>query len=127
MLDPVFVRENPELVDARLRSRGMDPSADLAALAGLALREGDFEDAVSVLTTYLNANVSRVQSFGRYAPVPSSPWLNGTSGVAVLPGSPARSSWRDWSSSARTCRSSSARCRSRSSTRAAGPSGWTSP
>ncbi|MCR4375527.1 MAG: serine--tRNA ligase [Acidobacteria bacterium] len=35
MLDPVFVRDNPELVDARLRSRGMDPSADLAALAGL--------------------------------------------------------------------------------------------
>lgn len=39
-------------------------------------------------STYLNANVSRVQSFGRYAPVPSSPWLNGTSGVAILPGSP---------------------------------------
>ena len=35
MLDPAFVRDNPELVDARLRSRGMDPSADLAALAGL--------------------------------------------------------------------------------------------
>lgn len=35
MLDPVFVRENPELVEARLRSRGMDPSADLTALAQL--------------------------------------------------------------------------------------------
>lgn len=35
MLDPVFVRENPDLVEARLRSRGMDPSADLAALAAL--------------------------------------------------------------------------------------------
>lgn len=35
MLDPAFVRDNPELVEARLRSRGMDPSADLAALAGL--------------------------------------------------------------------------------------------
>lgn len=35
MLDPVFVRENPELVDARLRSRGMDPSADLTTLAHL--------------------------------------------------------------------------------------------
>jgi len=33
MLDPVFVRDNPDLVEARLRSRGMDPSADLAALA----------------------------------------------------------------------------------------------
>jgi seryl-tRNA synthetase len=35
MLDPVFVRENPELVDARLRSRGLDPTSDLAALAQL--------------------------------------------------------------------------------------------
>lgn len=35
MLDPVFVRENPELVEARLRSRGMDPSADLTTLAHL--------------------------------------------------------------------------------------------
>ncbi len=35
MLDPVFVRDNPDLVEARLRSRGMDPSADLAALAVL--------------------------------------------------------------------------------------------
>lgn len=39
-------------------------------------------------STYLNAQVSRVQSFGRYAPVPSSPWLNGTSGVALIPSSP---------------------------------------
>ena len=36
MLDPAFVRDNPELVDARLRSRGMDPSADLAALEAVA-------------------------------------------------------------------------------------------
>ena len=35
MLEPAFVRDNPELVDARLRSRGLDPTADLAALAGL--------------------------------------------------------------------------------------------
>jgi iron complex outermembrane receptor protein len=39
-------------------------------------------------STYLNAQVSRVQSFGRYAPVPSSPWLAGSNGVALLPGSP---------------------------------------
>ncbi|PZO08681.1 MAG: TonB-dependent receptor [Lysobacteraceae bacterium] len=39
-------------------------------------------------TTYLNAQVSRVQSFGRYAPVPSSPWLGGSNGIALLPGSP---------------------------------------
>ncbi len=37
-------------------------------------------------STYLNAQVSRVQSFGRYAPVPSSPWLNGGNGVAIAPG-----------------------------------------
>lgn len=35
MLDPVFVRENPELVEARLRSRGLDPTADLATLGHL--------------------------------------------------------------------------------------------
>ncbi len=35
MLDPAFVRDNPALVEARLRSRGLDPSADLAALAQL--------------------------------------------------------------------------------------------
>ena len=39
-------------------------------------------------STYLNAQVSRVQSFGRYAPVPSSPWLNGSNGVAIAPGNP---------------------------------------
>jgi seryl-tRNA synthetase len=35
MLDPVFVRDNPDLVAERLRSRGMDPAADLSALAEL--------------------------------------------------------------------------------------------
>jgi len=35
MLDPVFVRDNPALVEARLRSRGLDPTADLTALAAL--------------------------------------------------------------------------------------------
>ena len=35
MLDPAFVRENPDVVEARLRSRGLDPTADLAALARL--------------------------------------------------------------------------------------------
>lgn len=29
-------------------------------------------------TTYLNASVNRVRSFGRYAPVPSSPWPGGS-------------------------------------------------
>lgn len=39
-------------------------------------------------STYLNANVARATSFGRYAPVPSAPWLGGTFGVEVQPGSP---------------------------------------
>lgn len=37
-------------------------------------------------TTYLNASVSRVESFGRYAPVPSSPWPGGAPFIPV--GSP---------------------------------------
>jgi seryl-tRNA synthetase len=35
VLDPAFVRDNPDVVDARLRSRGLDPSADLSVLAAL--------------------------------------------------------------------------------------------
>lgn len=37
-------------------------------------------------STYLNANISRVKSFGRYAPVPSSPWPGGSIFIPV--GSP---------------------------------------
>jgi len=36
-------------------------------------------------SVHMNANVSRVKSFGRYAPVPSSPWLVGGFGAIVLP------------------------------------------
>lgn len=40
-------------------------------------------------STHLNSSVTRVQSFGRYAPVPSSPWLVGGFGAIVLsPGLP---------------------------------------
>ncbi len=40
-------------------------------------------------TIYANAQVNRVRSFGRYAPVPSSPWLVGGFGAIVLgPGLP---------------------------------------
>ncbi|MEE4639065.1 MAG: TonB-dependent receptor [Wenzhouxiangella sp.] len=40
-------------------------------------------------TVHLNTNVTRVKSFGRYAPVPSSPWLVGGLGAIRLePGSP---------------------------------------
>ena len=35
MIDPALFRDRPDLVEARLRARGMDPSADLAALAAL--------------------------------------------------------------------------------------------
>ena len=38
---------------------------------------------------YANLGVSRVKSFGRYAPVPSSPWLVGGFGLPILnPGTP---------------------------------------
>ena len=33
MIDPTLVRERPQDVEARLRARGMDPSADLAELS----------------------------------------------------------------------------------------------
>lgn len=40
-------------------------------------------------TIYANAQVNRVRTFGRYAPVPSSPWLVGGFGAIVLgPGLP---------------------------------------
>jgi iron complex outermembrane receptor protein len=40
-------------------------------------------------SAYANVSVNRVQSFGRYAPVPSSPWLVGGFGAIVLsPGLP---------------------------------------
>lgn len=40
-------------------------------------------------SVHMNANISRVQSFGRYAPVPSSPWLVGGFGAIILrPGTP---------------------------------------
>lgn len=40
-------------------------------------------------SVHMNANVSRVKSFGRYAPVPSSPWLVGGFGAIILrPGTP---------------------------------------
>jgi seryl-tRNA synthetase len=35
LIDPLLVRERPADVEARLRSRGLDPSADLAELTGL--------------------------------------------------------------------------------------------
>lgn len=38
-------------------------------------------------STYLNGTIARVESFGRYAPVPSSPWFGG-SGVFIRPDSP---------------------------------------
>src|SRR4029079_12724902 len=35
MLDPVFVRDHVDLVDAALRRRGLDPASDLSALSVL--------------------------------------------------------------------------------------------
>lgn len=40
-------------------------------------------------SVYANASVNRVKSFGRYAPVPSSPWLVGGFGaILIQPGTP---------------------------------------
>jgi seryl-tRNA synthetase len=38
MIDPAFVRDHPDLVRAGIRNRGMDPDADLDALAGIEAR-----------------------------------------------------------------------------------------
>jgi iron complex outermembrane receptor protein len=61
-------------------------SADEAEIRNSALfTRGNYEINED-WSTYLNANVSRVESFGRYAPVPSSPWPGGAPFIPV--GSP---------------------------------------
>jgi seryl-tRNA synthetase len=55
MLDPVFVRDNPERVAERLRSRGLDPTADLGALADLEARRRQLLPEVEGLKRDQNA------------------------------------------------------------------------
>ncbi|QKK03720.1 MAG: TonB-dependent receptor [Pseudomonadota bacterium] len=64
-------------------------SADEAATRNESLFTRASYDINNDWTIYANAQVSRVTSFGRYAPVPSSPWLVGGFGAIVLsPGLP---------------------------------------
>ncbi len=67
MLDPAFVRDNPDLVAARLRSRGLDPAADLAALSALESRRRQLLPEVEGLKRDQNASgeaVARAKKAG---------------------------------------------------------------
>lgn len=61
-------------------------AADEAAVDNSALFARSNFEINEDWSTYLNASVSRVESFGRYAPVPSSPWPGGSIFIPV--GSP---------------------------------------
>lgn len=64
-------------------------SADEAEIENSSLFARATYDISDDWEAYMNASVSRVESFGRYAPVPSSPWLVGGFGFPVLePGTP---------------------------------------
>jgi len=68
MLDPVFVRDHLPEVEARLRSRGLDPASDLAELAGLEAERRRLIPAVENLKRDQNAageEVARAKKEGR--------------------------------------------------------------
>ncbi len=68
MLDPAYLREHPADVDARLRSRGLDPSADLAELAELETERRRLIPAIENLKRDQNAageSVARAKREGR--------------------------------------------------------------
>ena len=68
MLDPVFVRDHLPEVDARLRSRGLDPASELAELAGLEAERRRLIPAVENLKRDQNAageQVARAKKEGR--------------------------------------------------------------
>ncbi len=70
MLDPVFVRDHPGDVDARLRSRGLDPTNDLSQLAALEASRRRLIPAVETLKRDQNAagdEVARAKREGRDA------------------------------------------------------------
>ena len=60
-------------------------AADEAEIENQSLFVRSSYDIDNNWTMNLNTSVTRVQSFGRYAPVPSSPWLVGGFGFPVLP------------------------------------------
>ncbi|NKI35016.1 TonB-dependent receptor [Wenzhouxiangella sp. XN79A] len=64
-------------------------SADEAATRNESLFTRSRYDINADWSVFMNAQVNRVKTFGRYAPVPSSPWLVGGFGAIVLePGTP---------------------------------------
>jgi seryl-tRNA synthetase len=68
MLDPVFVRDHLPEVEARLRSRGLDPASDLAELAGLEAERRRLIPAVETLKRDQNTageHVARAKKEGR--------------------------------------------------------------
>ncbi len=70
MIDPAFVRDHADLVRAGLRSRGIDPDADLASLAGLDARRRAVIVEVEELKRQQNKSgeeVARAKKEGRDA------------------------------------------------------------
>ena len=68
MLDPVYVRDHHAEVEARLRLRGLDPSEDLAELAGLETERRRLIPLVENLKRDQNAageDVARAKKAGR--------------------------------------------------------------
>ena len=68
MLDPAFVRDNPDLVRAGLRNRGINPDADLDALARLEARRREILPEVERLKQEQNRSseeVARAKKEGR--------------------------------------------------------------
>jgi seryl-tRNA synthetase len=68
MLDPSFVRDHPEEVRAGLRSRGLDPDADLAALAAFEARRREAIVEVEEMKRQQNRSgeeVARAKKEGR--------------------------------------------------------------
>jgi seryl-tRNA synthetase len=68
MLDPAFVRDHPDKVEQRLRDRGLDPTSELAELAGLESERRRLIPAVENLRRDQNAAgeaVARAKKEGR--------------------------------------------------------------
>src|SRR5512136_2162260 len=68
MIDPAFVRDYPDIVRAGLRNRGIDPDADLEALAVLEARRRAAIIEVEALKRAQNASgeeIARAKKEGR--------------------------------------------------------------
>ena len=68
MIDPAFVRDYPDIVRAGLRNRGIDPDADLDALASLDARRRAVIVEVETLKREQNTSgeeIARAKKEGR--------------------------------------------------------------